>query len=207
MWNHILLKLIHCFLITYKTEHLVCLLLFIVSLYVKCLFMSFANFLFLFLIFVANISSWLFSCHCLWRVVCYLVICIIVSQVVQWSRICISMQETQVLSLGWEDPLEKEMATHSSILAWEIPWMKSLAGHSPWGCKESDTAEQLTCSCSPQKRQFKKTNHDRGRMIFEIIGAAGYWVEKGLGKGTLRTLKISLWTVNFKDWQKFSNLI
>ena len=31
------------------------------------------------------------------------------------------MQETQVLSLGWEDPLEKEMATHSSILAWEIP--------------------------------------------------------------------------------------
>ena len=31
------------------------------------------------------------------------------------------MQETQVLSLGWEDPLEKKMATHSSILAWEIP--------------------------------------------------------------------------------------
>ena len=32
------------------------------------------------------------------------------------------MQETWVLSLGWEDPLEKEMATHSSILAWRIPW-------------------------------------------------------------------------------------
>ena len=32
------------------------------------------------------------------------------------------MQETQVRSLGWEDPLEKEMATHSSFLAWEIPW-------------------------------------------------------------------------------------
>ena len=31
-------------------------------------------------------------------------------------------QETQVGSLGWEDPLEKEMTTHSSILAWEIPW-------------------------------------------------------------------------------------
>ena len=31
-------------------------------------------------------------------------------------------RETQVLSLGWEDPLEKEMATHSSILAWRIPW-------------------------------------------------------------------------------------
>ena len=33
-----------------------------------------------------------------------------------------AMQEMQVQSLGWEDPLEKEMATHSSILAWEIPW-------------------------------------------------------------------------------------
>ena len=33
-----------------------------------------------------------------------------------------AMQETQVGSLGWEDPLEKEMATHSSILAWRIPW-------------------------------------------------------------------------------------
>ena len=34
-----------------------------------------------------------------------------------------AMQETQVQSLGWEDPLEKEMATHSSTLAWKIPWM------------------------------------------------------------------------------------
>ena len=34
------------------------------------------------------------------------------------------MQETQVTFLGWEDPLEKEMATHSSILAWRIPWME-----------------------------------------------------------------------------------
>ena len=34
------------------------------------------------------------------------------------------MWETQVRSLGWEDPLEKKMATHSSILAWKIPWME-----------------------------------------------------------------------------------
>ena len=34
------------------------------------------------------------------------------------------MLETQVQSLGWEDPLEKEMATHSSILAWRIPWIE-----------------------------------------------------------------------------------
>ena len=37
-----------------------------------------------------------------------------------------AMQETWLLSLGWEDPLEKEMATHSSILAWEIPWTEEL---------------------------------------------------------------------------------
>ena len=35
-----------------------------------------------------------------------------------------AMQETQVLPLGQEDPLQKEMAAHSSILAWEIPWME-----------------------------------------------------------------------------------
>ena len=35
-----------------------------------------------------------------------------------------AMPETRVRSLGWEDPLEKEMATHSSILAWELPWME-----------------------------------------------------------------------------------
>ena len=35
-----------------------------------------------------------------------------------------TMRETQVRSLGWEDPLEKEMATHSSTLAWKIPWME-----------------------------------------------------------------------------------
>ena len=35
-----------------------------------------------------------------------------------------TMRETQVQSLGWEDPLEKEMATHASTLAWKIPWME-----------------------------------------------------------------------------------
>ena len=39
-----------------------------------------------------------------------------------------AIRETQVQSLGWEDPLEKEMATHSSILAWEIPWTEEPGG-------------------------------------------------------------------------------
>ena len=41
------------------------------------------------------------------------------------------MQETQIWSLGGEDPLENEMATHSSILAWEIPWIEVLGGLQP----------------------------------------------------------------------------
>ena len=53
------------------------------------------------------------------------------------------MQETQVRSLSWEDPLEKEMAVHSNILAWKIPWARSLVGCCPWGHKESDTTEWL----------------------------------------------------------------
>ena len=46
--------------------------------------------------------------------------------------------ETRVCSLGLEDTLEKEMATHSSILAWEIPWRGEPMGYSPWGQKEWD---------------------------------------------------------------------
>ena len=56
------------------------------------------------------------------------------------------MWEAQVRSLGWEDLLEKRMATHSSIVAWRIPWQRSLVGYSPWGHRELDTTEQLTSS-------------------------------------------------------------
>ena len=54
-----------------------------------------------------------------------------------------TMREIWVQSLGREDPLEKEMATHSSILAWRIPWTEEPVGYSPWGRKESDTTERL----------------------------------------------------------------
>ena len=50
-----------------------------------------------------------------------------------------AMPETWVRSLGWEDPLEEEMATHSSILAGESHGQRSLVGYSPRGHKESDT--------------------------------------------------------------------
>ena len=44
--------------------------------------------------------------------------------VVQIVKHLSAMQQTRVLSLGWKDPLEKEMATHCSTLAWKIPWME-----------------------------------------------------------------------------------
>ena len=60
------------------------------------------------------------------------------------------MQEKRVQSLGWKDPLEEGMATHSSILAWRIPWTEEPGGYSPWSHKESDLTEHthaLFLSC------------------------------------------------------------
>ena len=54
-----------------------------------------------------------------------------------------AMWETRVRSLCQEDPLEKEMTTHSITLAWKIPRMEEPGGYSPLGYKESDTTEQL----------------------------------------------------------------
>ena len=53
------------------------------------------------------------------------------------------MQETQVQSLGQEDPLENKMATHPVFLPGESHGQRNLVGHSPWGGRESDTAERL----------------------------------------------------------------
>ena len=53
------------------------------------------------------------------------------------------MQETWVPSLGWEDPLEEEMVTHSSILAWRIPWAEKLGGLLSTGSQKNlDTTER-----------------------------------------------------------------
>ena len=60
-----------------------------------------------------------------------------------------TMQETWVQSLGWEDPLRKGRATHSSILAWRIPWKKEPGGYSPCDPKELGVTECLTLSLQP----------------------------------------------------------
>ena len=69
-----------------------------------------------------------------------------------------TMQETWVQSLGWEDPLEKGKATHSSTLAWRIPL-------SPWGHKESDTTEGLLLSSQSTRRLVMRGNR---RSIFNL---------------------------------------
>ena len=56
----------------------------------------------------------------------------------------LAMQESQILFLGQEVPMEKGMATHSSILAWRTQWTE--VGYRQCGCKESDTAEPLSLS-------------------------------------------------------------
>ena len=63
-------------------------------------------------------------------------------------------QETQVQSLGGEDPLEKEMATYFSILAWEIPWTEELDGLQSVGLQKSQT--QLSNNKRTTKRQIKR---------------------------------------------------
>ena len=64
-----------------------------------------------------------------------------------------AIQEAQVRSLGWKDPLEKGMSTHFSILAWRIPWTEEPGGLQSIELQESDTTEQLIlplniCICS-----------------------------------------------------------
>ena len=57
-----------------------------------------------------------------------------------------AMQETQVRSLGGEDPLEKAMATHSNILAWEIPWTEEPGGLQSTGLQSQTRLSDFTSS-------------------------------------------------------------
>ena len=57
-----------------------------------------------------------------------------------------------VRSLGREDPLEKEMATHSSTLAWKILWTEDVVGYNPWGRKESDMTDFTSLSLYPNTK-------------------------------------------------------
>ena len=63
---------------------------------------------------------------------------LLASLIAQWVKNLPVMQETRVQFLGWKDPLEKEMAAHSSILAWRIPWTEGPGGPQSMRSQESD---------------------------------------------------------------------
>ena len=80
---------------------------------------------------------------------------------------------------GQEDPLEKEMATHSSILAWEIPWTEEPGGYSSWGCRKSAMTEHAYMledreeSVKRKRREVgfgEKRNRGRKGVCFEGEG-------------------------------------
>ena len=83
--------------------------------------------------------------------------------VVQLVKNLLTMWEIWIRSLGWEDPLEKEMATHSSILAWKISWtqkpgeLKTMGSQTVGHPKESDRTEQLSLSLNINIKFFFKT--------------------------------------------------
>ena len=79
----------------------------------------------------------------------------------------------EIRSLGQEDPLEQERATHSIILAWKVHGQRSLAGYSPWGCKDSDSTEHACIhswtldlveekECKQAKNKYMITNCAKG---------------------------------------------
>ena len=80
-----------------------------------------------------------------------------------------AMQETCVQSLGWEDPLEKEMATHSSVLAWRISWTEEPGGYSPQGQKVSDMTERLTLPLSSSSKFPSHSERNFFLIFFCII--------------------------------------
>ena len=73
-----------------------------------------------------------------------------------------AMQEAWVRSLGREDTLEKEMATHSSVLAWRIPWAEKPGGLQSMGRKESDTAELASTTKICPQPSYQLSTHKTG---------------------------------------------
>ena len=94
-------------------------------------------------------------------------------QVSQWQSICPSMQDIQLQSLGWEDPLEEEMATQSSILAWRIPmdrgaWWATV----PWGRRESDATEVTQHARAERKHSARNINKIKQCLVIGLQRSA-----------------------------------
>ena len=109
----------YCYIIFHK-ENIAYVCVCVYSSHQQILSLCFCSFSFLPPLFVMNKSM-----------IIYFTLCLVILYYPDWASLVAQtvkrlpvMQETQVLSLGWEDPLEKEMATHSSILAWRTLWIE-----------------------------------------------------------------------------------
>ena len=80
---------------------------------------------------------------------------------------CLPRQETQVRSLGWEDPLEEERATHSSILAWRIPWTEEPDGLQAMGLQRVGHTE------SPKQQTTSSVKSSASLLLIMAWGAGG----------------------------------
>ena len=127
------------------------------------------------------------------------------SLVAQMVKRLPAMRETRVWFLGREDPLEKEMAIHSSTLAWKSPWTeepdriqsmgshgrRSLIGYSPWGHEESDMTEQLHFHF-----HYLNYHHPVLSVVWKLlfhIGDLGFYFYFFLGFPYLQSIPLSLW--------------
>ena len=99
------------------------------------------------------------------------------------------IQEMWVQSMGWEDPLKKEMTTHSSILAWGIPWTEEPGGYNWWGHKESNTTKWLSTHALvgdieclfPPRAKFRRSNCCisfcwKDDLVHPVTEDAAFWV-------------------------------
>ena len=112
------------------------------------------------------------------------------------------MQETQVQHLGWEDPLEKEMATHSSVLAWRIPWTKEPGGLQSMGLQESDTTYPLNFQESIQFRYLPGFSLLLGLIL--IAGVHGFFIDS---QAPIESFSRSQVCLKIRPWTKHSPCI
>ena len=103
-----------------------------------------------------------------------------------------AMQETWARSLGQEDPLEKEMATHSSILAWRIPWMEEPGGLQSMGSQKSSSAGKETACNAGDPGSIPGSGRSPGEGIDYPLQYS--WASNYIQKHQFFDAQLSLWS-------------
>ena len=85
-----------------------------------------------------------------------------------------AVQETWVQSPGWEDPLEKGMAAHCSVLAWRVPRTGSLAGYGPWGHRESDTTDVTEYTAQSHRSGVRFQCHCLSELMLGLVNLSEF---------------------------------